>query len=621
MRKPFVSRKRRKEMEESRLRREEQVHANERRHAEANQIATPTEKQSVALPSTATVGEFSQLLGLPVVRVISQLVKSGVMAAINDRIDFDTMAIVADELGYISEPESEEAANPTTESISIAQEGELRPPIVTIMGHVDHGKTTLLDKIRQANIASSEFGGITQHIGAYQAEVTYEDHKRLITFLDTPGHEAFTALRSHGAQVTDIVVLVVAANDGVKPQTVEAINHAKSAHVPIIVAITKIDLPDGNLDRVKQQLTEHELVPEEWGGTTIVVGVSAHTGEGIQQLLEYIVLTADLKAYKADPMAPAQGVVIESHQETGLGAVATVLIQNGTLRVGDILVIGQTYGKIRSMVDYTGKRLQAAEPSMPVRISGLPIVPNFGETFAVVENERTARQLTERGQSGTAQRTIRDISQAIAEGKTDTLKIVVKADAQGSLEALRSSILKLQEPGVKPLIIHAGIGDVTLSDIQLAAASHAIVLGFQVIVPPQIKKAAANQGVSVSTFKIIYDLLKQVELTLKGLIKIEHIKVEKGRLKVKKVFRTTKDSQIIGGEITQGVALAKAFVLVMRSGEEMGQGKVLALQKGPEAVNELEAGQECGLSVQVSEKIQPNDVLVFQAEEEVVAGE
>lgn len=622
MRKPFVSRKRRRELEESRARRENlmQVQEDQRKAQIANAASVQEEKRPVMLPSTATVGEFSTLLDIPVVRVIAQLMKSGIMAAINDRVDFDTMAIIADELGFVPSEQSktEEVEIPVMPTSSPATEGVERPPIVTIMGHVDHGKTSLLDKIRRTNVVAGEFGGITQHIGAYQAEVTYEERDRLITFLDTPGHEAFTALRSHGAQVTDIVVLVVAADDGVKPQTIEALNHAKSASVPIIVAITKVDLPSANIERVKQQLTEHGLIPEEWGGETIMTPVSSVSGEGIHQLLEFIILTADLRNYQADPNLSAQGVVIESHQEVGLGPVATVLVQNGTLRVGDVLVVGQTYAKVRSMLNFTGERIVSAGPSVPVRIAGWQAIPGFGESFATVKNEKQARELTQRFASTQARRGISDISQAIAEGRTDTLKIILKADAQGSIEALHASISKLQEPGVKPLIIHSGIGDITLTDIQLAAASGAVVFGFHVIIPPQIKKAAENQGVTVSTFKIIYDLLNQIELTLKGLIRIEKVKIERGKLRVKKIFRTGKDAQILGGEIIQGVALNKSFVTLLRDDEKRADGKVISLQKGPEVVEELEAGQDCGLSVTIHEKIQPGDILVFMTEEEKV---
>lgn len=619
--KPFVSRKRRKEIVEARERRETQIQAQHERVQSEGQQYVRTEKASVQIPAVATVGEFAQLLKVPVVAVIKQLMKNGVMAAINHSIDFDTMSIVADELGFVPEVATEtEVTAASTPTQFSTTDGVARPPIVTIMGHVDHGKTSLLDKIRQTNVAGGEAGGITQHIGAYQAEVTYEGAPRLVTLLDTPGHEAFTALRSHGAQVTDIVVLVVAADDGVKPQTIEAVNHAKSSGVPIIVAINKMDLPGANPERIKQQLTELSLVPEEWGGTTIMTGVSAHTGEGIQGLLEYIVLTADLKNIKADPKAPTQGVIIESHQEVGLGPVATVLVQNGTLHVGDVIVIGQTYGKVRTMQNYLGKRITSAKPGTPVRIAGLQDIPNFGETFAYVESEKDARELALKAQESQPQRrTISEISQAIAEGRLDTFNIVLKVDAQGSLEALRQSIGKLQAPGVKARIIHGAVGDITLTDLQLAAASNAVVYGFNVTVSPQVKKAADNLGVTVSSFKIIYDMLNLIELALKGLVKTEKILVERGRLKVLKVFRTTKEAQIIGGEITQGVALKKAQLTLMRSGEEVGKGRVLALQKGPESVDELQAPEQCGVSVSLSDKVREGDMIIFYSEEEVIA--
>jgi translation initiation factor IF-2 len=620
-RKPFISRKKRKEMTAARERRENMMNVREKLAVESTAPLTITEKTHVQLPPAATVSEFSKQINLPVVKVISALMRNGMLASINDRIDYDTMAIIGDELGIIPEPQQTEttATETITEKTNIGT--EIRPPVVTIMGHVDHGKTSLLDKIRQTNIAAKEAGGITQHIGAYQAEVTYEGKPRLITFLDTPGHEAFTALRSHGAQVTDIVILVVAADDGVKPQTIEAINHAKSAHVPIIVALTKVDLPTANIERVKQQLTEYSLIAEEWGGETVMVGVSATTGEGIEQLLEYSVLTADVIGYKADPLVPAQGVVIESHQEVGLGPVATVLIQNGTLRLGDVIVIGQTHGKIRAMLDFRGDRLTEALPSTPVRISGIQMIPNFGESFAVAKDEREAKLLASQTDDTSTHRNIGDISRAIAEGKVNTLNIILKADAQGSLEAIRNAISKISEPGVKTIIVHAGIGDITLSDIQLATASLAVVFGFHVSISPQIKRAAENAGITLQTFTIIYDLLQHIELTLKGKVKMKTVSIELGRLKVKKIFRSTRDEQIIGGEITQGIARTNVLVSVHRQDSEVGNGKVTSLQKGPEAVNELEAGQDCGLAIATGTKINEGDVIVFSTQEQVISRE
>lgn len=619
----FVSRKKRKEIQEQRERRQENmVREHQRFQAEQSSSSTTGEKQIIQIPDSATVGEFAEILGLPVVRVISQLMKNGIIAAITARIDFDTMAIVADELGYTAEAETAPTPSPLDGmEVPVIEGKSVRPPVVTIMGHVDHGKTSLLDYIRKAKVAAGEHGGITQHIGAYQAEVEYEGKDRTVTFLDTPGHEAFTALRSHGAQVTDIVVLVVAADDGIKPQTIEAINHAKSAGVSILVAITKIDLPSANIDRVKQQLVEHDLIPEEWGGKTIMTGVSSVTGDGIQQLLEYIVLTADLKNYTANPDTSAQGVVIESHQEIGLGPVATLLVQNGTLHVGDIVVLGKTYGKVRSMMNYRGERLEVATPSTPVKVSGLIAVPEFGDSFAIASSEKQARELVEKATTSSVRRGLSDISRAIAEGRTDKLKLVVKADTQGSIEALRAAITKIEKPGVSAMILHSGVGDITLSDIQLAAASDAIVVGFQVSLPAPIKRSAQNIGVSVFTYKIIYDLLDQIEKIMSGLVRTTKIKVERGRLSVKKIFRATKDLQIVGGEITKGVALAKAFVRLERNGEAIAEGKMVSLQKGPEAVNELEAGQECGLSLSINEKLQPGDTIVFLVEEEVIAAE
>ncbi len=617
-RKPFVSRKKRREIVEARERREFQLTQElERRSTEPVVVK---EKQPVKLPKQAQVGDFSKLLNLPVVTVISQLMKDGIMAAVTATIDYDTMAIVADELGFVPESAHEEHEVIEESSETNVTEGkESRPPIVTIMGHVDHGKTSLLDRIRQTNVAGGEAGGITQHIGAYQAEITHEGKPRLITFLDTPGHEAFTAMRSHGAQIADIAILVVAADDGVKPQTIEAIHHAKQAHAPVIVAITKTDLPGANVERVKQQLTEYELIAEEWGGDTLFVPVSSITGDGISELLELIALTADLKQYRADPAASPQGVVIESHQKAGLGPIATVLVKNGTLTIGDVIVIGKTYGKIRSMTNYRGERVAQAGPSVPIVISGLESSPNFGEPFVRVKNEREAKELTAAKDDASGRTTLTEISQAILEGRVDTLNIVLKADTQGSLEALRHSIASLEQPGVKPTVIHSGVGDMTVSDIQLAQASKGVIFGFNVQLPATIKKVAEREGVTVATFKIIYDLLNQIDLALKGLVRMEKILVEQGRLKVKKVFRSTRELQIIGGEITQGIATSDAQLRVNRNGEEVGSGRVISLQKGPEPVRELEAGQECGLSVSASEKILEGDVLVLQAEQEVFA--
>lgn len=628
-RKPFVSRKKRKEMQASREKRENFMQVQSDRAAEASAAAntTPTEKREVALPSVATVGEFAEALEVPVVKVISALMKNGIMAPITARIDFDTMSIIADELGFVPELNDSLESNKSADEAVVVEDtspktGDPRPPIVTIMGHVDHGKTSLLDKIRSASVASGEHGGITQHIGAYQTEIEYEGKPRTITFLDTPGHEAFTALRSHGAQVTDIVILVVASDDGVKPQTIEAINHAKSANVPIIVALTKSDLQSANAERVKQQLTEYELIAEEWGGKIPMMPVSSVTGDGIQELLEVTVLTADLKNYVADPKASPQGVVIESHQEVGLGSVATLLIQNGTLRVGDFVVMGQSYGKIRSMTNYLGERIKEARPSVPVQISGLTTTPEFGDSFVVVDAEKQAKDLVMKSQNAPARFTsAADISQAIAEGRIDTLNIVLKADAQGSIEALRHSIAKLTAPGVKALIVHGAIGDISLSDIQLASASQAIVVGFNVALSPNLKKSAANMGVTVSTHTIIYELLDRLDIIMKGLVKVEKVQTERGRLKIKKLFRATKEMQIVGGEITQGVAIHPSTVKINRDGEEIGAGKVIGLQKGPEAVTELEAGQECGVSIQTNAKMLPDDMLVFYIEEEVIAAE
>lgn len=625
-RKPFVSRKRRKEMDEARAKRETFALQQEEQRKLNDTVVAPSVKASIELPSILTVAEFAVALNLPVTKVITSLVRNGIMAAINDRVDFDTMAIVADELGYEARETTTEIQGtdnnldlPTTTTVPITEGSESRPPIVTIMGHVDHGKTSLLDYIRNTSVASGEAGGITQHIGAYQTHVPFEGKERLITFLDTPGHEAFTALRSHGAQVTDIVVLVVAADDGIKPQTIEVIRHAKTAGVPIIVAVNKIDLPGANLERVKQQLTEHELIPEEWGGSTLIAPVSAKTGQGVQELLEYILLTADLKNYRADSLKAAQGVVIESHHAMGLGAVATLLIQTGTLNSGDILVIGATHGKVRSMTDFNGNRISTAGPSMPVQISGLQSIPHFGDSFVSVKTEKEARALTESVEVNPIRSGIESISKAIAEGKANAFNIILKADAQGSLEALKHSINAIQVPGVKIHVIHSGIGEITLNDIQLSQAGNAVIFGFNTPLPASVKKAAEQASVPVSVFTIIYELLNQIELIIKGKVKIKTVRVEKGRLKIKKVFRTTRDTAIVGGEITQGSVFKNAIVSVARNQEMIGEGRVKAVQKGPEEVDLLESGQDCGVSLAIQVKLQEGDIITFMEEQEIVA--
>ncbi len=621
-RKPFISRKRRKEIEVERTRREALFVAQERdRQDRQETVGQPKEKLPVSLPVSTTVGELANLLGLPVVRVISQLMRNGVMAAVSDWLDYDTMAIVADELGFVPTTSTTEA--PLRAKVVLDDQtgpSETRPPVVAIMGHVDHGKTSLLDAIRQASVASTEHGGITQHIGAYQTTVTYEGKERAVTFLDTPGHEAFSALRAHGAQVTDIVVLVVAADDGVKPQTVEAIDHAKTANVPIIVAMTKVDLPTKNVDRVKQQLTEHGLIPEDWGGQTAVAEVSTVDRQGIQNLLEFIILTADLKNYRANPAAPGQGVVVESHQEIGLGPMATLLVQNGTLKLGDTVVMPQTYGRVRIMFDYQGKRVSQASPSTPVKVAGLTDIPEFGDAFAVVASEKAARELVGQTEAGEKRRPAGDITQAIAEGRANILPIVLKADTQGSIEGLKTALRDIAVPGAKLAIISHGVGDITLNDVQLAVAARGVIFGFHVSAPPAVKKVAATEGVLIATFLIIYDLVGKIELILKGRVKRSIVMVEQGRVKIKKIFRTTHDDQIVGGEIAQGVVTVNAEATIMREATEVGKGKITRLQKGPESLQELEAIQDCGLSVRTGTKILAGDVIIVSVEEEVVAG-
>lgn len=576
----------------------------------------------IEVPQVVPVRRLSELLGVPVTKVIQVLIGYGVRATINESIDFDTAAIVADELGFtIALPQATtEAAEATIEGKEIVA----RPPVVTVMGHVDHGKTKLLDTIRRTNVVATESGGITQHIGAYQVEVEGDKKtKRVITFLDTPGHEAFSAMRAHGANITDIVILVVAADDGVKPQTLEAVSHAKAANVPIIVALTKIDKPEADLERSKRQLADIDLLPEEWGGKTPIAPVSSVTGDGLKELLEMVILTADLAEYKAATDVPPTGVVIESHLAPGQGPIATVLVQQGKLKVGQTIVFQTTYAKIRAMENHLGKRVQEVLPSTPVRIAGLKAVPEFGEMFKTVENEKIARELTETAQ---IQRNIRsvksiglgEISEAIAEGTLKELNIILRADTQGSLEALRNSITELSTAEVAIKIVHEGVGDVTESDVNMAVASRALIFSFRAPVPPAIRKFATQKGIKISTYDIIYQLIDDLFDALSGMLEPEMIEIELGTFDVLKVFKASKAGGIIGGRVNNGAVEKGAKAKIMRNGEQVGEAKVTRVQREQSVVDKVPAGTECGLMVDTTIAIKPDDKLeLFKLEEHI----
>jgi translation initiation factor IF-2 len=579
-----------------------------------NNIAV--EKKVVEMPAVLTVREFADTLKLPVTQIIASLVKNGVMANINESVDFETMAIIADELGFELTEKKEEKKQPKIEVLK--KHLVERPPVVTVMGHVDHGKTKLLDAIRNTDVVSTESGGITQHIGAYQVNVNKDNQKRVITFLDTPGHEAFSAMRAHGANITDVVVLVVAANDGVKPQTIEAAQHAKEAGVPIVIAINKIDLPDADMEKTKRQLADIDLLPEDWGGNTPIIGVSAKMGQNIDELLEMILLVSDLKELKADATIPASGVVIETHMQAGRGPIATILIQEGTLRLGDSLVIGETYGKIRIMENYLAKKIFEAGPSTPVRIAGLQELPKFGDRFNVVSNEKEAKELTQTKTITRKVLSITELSKEIKAGKIKELKIVLKADVAGSLEAIKTSLKNISEEEVQINIIHDGVGDISESDVNMALAAQALVIGFRVKINPQVMNLARQEGIKIQLYDIIYQLLDDLTAALSGLLEPEIIERELGRLKVLAIFKTSRNEQIIGGIVTSGKIVNESMVKIVRNKEVLTEAKITNLQQNKKDVHEVLENFECGMKIETSTKLKTDDVLECFEKQEII---
>ncbi|MGI9952027.1 translation initiation factor IF-2 [Moorellaceae bacterium AZ2] len=575
----------------------------------------------VVLNGPLTVQELAKKLSKTAAEVIKKLMSLGVLATINQELDVDTAAIVAQEMGAEVEVKIE---RPVTELPDVPDDPatlKARPPVVTVMGHVDHGKTTLLDAIRHTNVTATEVGGITQHIGAYQVTVK----GRKITFLDTPGHEAFTAMRARGAQVTDIAILVVAADDGVMPQTVEAINHAKAAQVPIIVAINKIDKPGANPDRIKQQLTEYGLVPEEWGGDTVMVPVSALKKQGLEQLLEMVLLVADLADLKANPDRPARGVVVEAKLDRGRGPVATVLVQKGTLKVGDNLVAGSVFGRVRAMFDDRGNRVTAAPPSTPVEILGLDEVPEAGDIFQVVEDEKLARQIAEQRQIEKRQKDLQaagktsldEIFKQMEAGQAKELKLIVKADVQGSVEALRNALERLSTDEVKVVLIHSGVGAITETDVMLAAASNAVILGFQVRPDANARKAAENAGVEIRLYRIIYEVLDDIKLAMAGLLEPEKREVTLGRAEVRATFKVPKVGTVAGCYVTDGKITSKALVRIIRNGVVVYEGRVASLKRFKDDVREVVQGFECGIGLEKFNDIKEGDVLEAYTIEEI----
>ena len=568
--------------------------------AEAAANADPVIKY---IPESITVKDLAEVLGKKGSDLVMNLMKKGKMLAINATLDFDTAASIAEEYNVILEQEEEKDIMEEafgTEEEEDESKLEERPPVVVVMGHVDHGKTSLLDAIRHANVTKGEAGGITQHIGAYTVQI---DGKP-ITFLDTPGHEAFTAMRMRGAQVTDIAILVVAADDGVMPQTIEAINHAKAAGVEIIVAINKMDKPSANPDRVKQELTEYGLLAEDWGGTTVCVPVSARSKEGIDNLLEMIVLTAEMKELKANPNKKARGAIIEAQLDKGRGPVATVLVQSGTLRVGDPVVAGPAYGKIRAMTDDKGRRVKAAGPSTPVEILGLSEVPAAGDTFYVAANEKQARQLAESVIAKNRETLIAqtpqkvsldDLFSQIQSGNMKELGIIVKADVQGSVEAVRQSLEKLTNEEVRVRVIHGGVGAVTESDVLLASASNAIIIGFNVRPEPAAKTFAENEKVDIRLYRVIYNAIEDVQAAMKGMLDPVYEEKVLGHAEVRQTFKASGVGTIAGSYVKDGKIVRNCQVRIVRDGIVVYEGELESLKRFKDDVKEVALGYECGL--------------------------
>ena len=588
--------------------------------AEEERKAQEAIATEIELSGPLTVKELAEKMGREVSEIIKKLMLLGVMASINQEVDVDTATIVAEEFGVtVTEVEPEEDPTDIIEIEDAPETLKPRPPVVTIMGHVDHGKTSLLDVIRQTNVTAGEAGGITQHIGAYQ--VRYNDNK--ITFLDTPGHEAFTAMRLRGAKSTDIAVLVVAADDGVMPQTIEAINHAKSADVPIIVAINKMDKPGANPDHVKQQLSEHGLLPEEWGGDVIMVPVSAKQKQGIDDLLENILLVAEVMELKANPNRKAYGVVIEAQLDKGRGAVCTVLVQKGSLRVGDTVLAGTAYGKVRAMTNERGEKVKVARPSMPVEILGFSEVPQAGEIIngmddneaRAIAEKRIAKQRVQELQA-THKVTLDDIFNQIQQGELKDLNIIIKADVQGSVEALRQSLEGIKNPEVRIVIVHAAVGAINESDIMLASASNAIVMGFNVRPDANVRRAAENEKVDLRTYRVIYDAINDVESAMRGMLAPQFKEVIVGRAEVRQVISTPK-AIVAGSYVTEGRITNDSEVRLIRDGIVVFEGKVDSLRRFKDEVKEVKTSFECGISLEGYRDVKEGDVIEAYLMEEI----
>lgn len=564
---------------------------------------------TIEIESNITVGDLAERLSVPTAQLIGELFKNGMMVTVNEKLDLDTAQIIVEELGLEIElvQKSNESEQPIKrEKSSNDPNATIRPPVIAVMGHVDHGKTSLLDSIRGEKVADQESGGITQHISAYQIEHS----ERKITFLDTPGHEAFAAIREHGAHLTDLAVIVIAADDGIKPQTLEAIRFAKKAGVKMIIAANKVDKPEANVDRLKQQLAEENLLPEEWGGDTVIMPVSAKTKQGIPELLEMILLMADVEELKAVSDGPATGLIIESHMEQGRGSLAVALVEHGTLNQGDYVVAGSTYGKVRTLEDTNGKSIKSAGPSTPVAISGFKALPDFGDTFEVCSTEKEARV---QASSGADKKKSKSRSTNVSDseflrimsqrGKLQELNVIVKADVQGSLTSVIDSLRTLGTDEVAVRVVGSGVGQINDSDVYLAHTSGAIIYGFHVSAQPGIKQIASRDKVTIREYKVIYELIDDAKQELSDMLAPEVKETEFGRLKVKKVFKTTQKELIVGGEVTVGEISVPASVKVFRDKELIVEVKASRLQRGPQEVKSVLKGEECGVTLETENKL------------------
>ena len=611
-----------KEKFRNKQRRDNNFNSNKRKQEEADRLRklrlevikkTPV---TVQIPDEISVGELASRMKKTGAEVVKCLMKNGIMASLSQMIDFDTAAIIAEELGCKVEKEVVVTIEERLIDDHQDKDEDLVPraPVVVVMGHVDHGKTSLLDYIRNAHVASGEAGGITQHIGAYQVEI----HGKPITFLDTPGHEAFTSMRARGAMVTDIAILVVAAEDGIMPQTVESINHAKAAGIPIIVAINKMDKPEANPERIKQQLTEYGLVCEEWGGDTIVCPISAKTGMGVDNLLEMLTLTAEVGELKANPNRAAQGTVIEARLDKGRGPVATLLVQNGTLHQGDIIIAGTSVGRVRAMVSDKGQRITEAGPSVPVEITGLSEAPSAGATFNAVADEKLARELVEqrkaeekaKANAPVTKVSLEDLFSQIQAGEMKNLNLIVKADVQGSVEAVKASLEKLSNEEVRVRVIHGGVGAINESDVMLASTSQAIIVGFNVRPDAAARESAARANVDMRMYRVIYDAINEIEAAMKGMLAPKYREVVLGHAEVRQTYKVSGVGTVAGCYVQDGKLQRKdCQVRLVRDGIVIHEGVLASLQRFKDSVKEVQAGYECGLSIEKFNDIKEGDIV------------